>query len=314
MMIRFDRKTKFVLTSLILVQCLIACGSSTQASKGNSEQRWTDNSLLWEVTSASGAVSYVFGTIHVADITVFQQRDTVLKLLDKSKAFYAELHLDSARGMGDLTTMASKMMLPEGKTLASYFKPDELLRLRKALKERLGAIAPIAENLKPGALLGLLMLDSLPTTAPMSVDEFLWKRAKNHRIACYGIERIDEQLAVLDSMPPHVLLEALENDASSDAMMSELIHAYATEDVGHIVGLVDSLSGVESYMLKINDERNVRMINRLHSALESGGAFIAVGAAHLGGSQGILAEIAKQGYTVRPVKGGSRVDWIAFPK
>lgn len=301
--------TKIALTFLFLSQCLVGCTTS-KAGSDKLLQSFNDNSLLWKVTAPSGAESYVFGTIHVADTGVFRQRDTVLKLLDNCSSFWAELHLDSASGMGDLTTMASKFLLPDGQTLSDFFTASQMKLVRKAIREKLGPMGTIAESLKPGALVVLLTLDSLPSTAPMSIDEFLWKRAKNRHKKRYGIERIDEQLAVLDSIPPSVLIEALESPGESRAMINELLTAYAQEDLGHIVMLVDSLTGLESYMLKINDERNLRMAARLQQTLSNGGAFIAIGSAHLGGKQGLLAVLSKQGYAVTPVFGSPRVQWL----
>lgn len=266
----------------------------------------TENSLLWKVTSGEGAVSYVFGTIHLPDTLMFRQRDTVLSILNASTVFYAELDLDSL--MTSVDPMS--MMLPPGITLSSFFTKDELKELRAILKERLGPMAAMAERMKPAAIAIMAMTDQLEATAPTTVDQFLWEQAKSRFIPVRGIESIAEQMKVLDSIPPRMVLEALREDESSDSLLNALLIAYSTENLEDISRLIDSVSAVESFMKTINDDRNISMADRLRDPLVQGKAFIAVGAAHLPGRQGLLNTLAERGYTVDPVLGGNRVQWL----
>jgi len=133
----------------------------------------TENSLLWEIRSPKGAVSHVFGTIHVADSNVFRQRDTVLALLDRSETFHAELNIDSMFAMQD----PSLMMMPAGKTLRSYFTEEEVAEIRAALKERFGPMGLAMEGLKPAAIAVMLSIEEAENSLGLSVDQFMWQRA-----------------------------------------------------------------------------------------------------------------------------------------
>lgn len=287
-----------------MIQCAAACSTQPPVNRKLSDD-FSQPSLLWKITSSSGAESFIFGTIHLADSSVFWQRDTVLTLLRSSKAFYAEIHLDSA--FSGLNPTA--MLLPVGTSLADFFTAEELAEIRAVLKDRLGPMASMAEQMKPAAIIGLLMLDSVEKTAPMSIDEFLWKQAAAGGCTMGGLERISEQLSLLDSLPPHVLLQVVRS-SEQDTMLPKLVRAYASEDLPTIVRLVDSVSVLESFMLSLNDDRNTRMARRMQPALNQGGAFFAVGAAHLGGKQGILAALQDLGYSVVPVWGGRRRQWL----
>lgn len=302
--------TKIAVTIVMLLECLMGCASGAGGQRGEGEYGFNDNSLLWQVTSPAGKTSYVFGTIHVADSAVFMQRDTVLKLLSQSTSFWAELNLDSAMNVDDAMSMAGNLLLPAGKTLSQFYTEEEMVVIRKGLAERMGPMAAGAEHMKPGALVAMLMMDSAASNISESIDEFLWNRAASLHLRLHGIERVDEQFAIIDSMPPRMLLEALQSDGSSDVTLEDLQGAYAQEQLSTIVALVDSLSGLDAFMLTINDDRNDRMVQRLTAAIDQGGAFIAVGAAHLGGKQGLLAEFARAGYAVAPVFGGRRVQWL----
>jgi uncharacterized protein YbaP (TraB family) len=46
------------------------------------------------------------------------------------------------------------------------------------------------------------------------------------------------------------------------------------------------------------DDRNARMVERMLPRFEEGGAFIAIGAAHLPGEQGVLALLERRGFGV----------------
>ena len=51
-------------------------------------------------------------------------------------------------------------------------------------------------------------------------------------------------------------------------------------------------------MERMLDNRNEVMVERMQELLETGNAFIAVGAAHLPGKSGILKLLTEQGYQV----------------
>lgn len=280
------------------VQCAAAAPSSSDPET---------SSLLWRIESPKGAVSHLFGTIHLPDSAVFRQRDTVLQILQASTSFYGELDLDSANS----PLLAMKLMLPSGTTLADLYEPEDYSRIKKALQERLGPMALMAERMKPAAILGMLMMKEGDASAPMSIDQFLWEQAGNGGLERFGLERLDEQLTVLNEMPPRLLLEAIEAPDSEDSLTQVLVGAYVREDIGTIARMVDSLSAVETFMQQLNDDRNEVMVGRLQSRLLDGKAFIAVGAAHLPGENGLIGRLREEGFVVTPVTGGRRTQWLS---
>jgi uncharacterized protein YbaP (TraB family) len=53
---------------------------------------------------------------------------------------------------------------------------------------------------------------------------------------------------------------------------------------------------VETFTTNLLDTRNTRMIERMQPQLAEGGAFVAVGALHLPGENGILKHLEDRGY------------------
>jgi uncharacterized protein YbaP (TraB family) len=60
-------------------------------------------------------------------------------------------------------------------------------------------------------------------------------------------------------------------------------------------------TGEEAAGGRLLTERNVRMAARLQARLKEGGAFVAVGALHLHGESGVLAELERRGWKVTRV-------------
>ena len=55
------------------------------------------------------------------------------------------------------------------------------------------------------------------------------------------------------------------------------------------------------FLWRLNDSRNLRMVERLQTYLEQGNVFVAVGALHLAGENSLLRLLEARGYTVVPV-------------
>lgn len=267
-------------------------------------------SLLWRITTPQGAVSHVFGTIHIADTLVFRQRDTVLRVLDASTAYASELNLDSV-----MRQLSPQALLLERGTLYDIFDSADVDRICQSLGNANSMLSSACTRLKPGAIMMIVAMSAVKRTAPTSIDEFLWARAKKLKINRHGLETITEQLSVMDSMPASYVLEQLREQDSIGVELEKLRQYYAREDLGAMWQYSQTESGMDSTMLvMINDRRNARMVDRMESLLQDGGAFIAIGALHLTGPSGIPSLLQRRGYMVEPVTGGTRVNWLEWGK
>jgi uncharacterized protein YbaP (TraB family) len=143
------------------------------------------------------------------------------------------------------------------------------------------------------------------------LDDRLGKEAKDRSIPVYGLETVEEQLATFDEMPEEdqvaLLASALAESARIEEYFAELLQNYVACDVAAIYGMMtESIRpGEEDLYARFEQrlivERNHRMAERLAQRLGEGGAFIAVGALHLPGEQGILNLLTQQGFEVSRV-------------
>ena len=292
--------------TLRIAWMLLLCTAALSMPRPTATGPSSENSLLWRITSPAGAVSHVYGTIHVADTAVFRQRDTVLAILDASRVHVSELHLDSV-----LTSMRPEMLLLSSGTLYDLYDTASVTMLCSRLTEINTMLSKACPRLKPGAIMMLVSMGSIERTAPTSIDEFLWARAKRGKLERRGLETFAEQIGIMDSMPPAFVLDQIKSMDAMKSDLQQLLNAYVREDLTALDSVATSdPTFPRQTMQMLNDERNERMVERMIPMIESGGAFIAIGALHLTGRSSIIDLLRGRGYAVTPVLGGTRRSWL----
>ena len=264
------------------------------------------NSLLWKITSPSGAVSHIFGTIHLQDSTVFRMRDTVLALVRTCSVYASEMELDSAAAM-----MTPSVLFLSNATLYDVLDSAQVGKVCSVLNERMPGTSILCPQMKPGAIGMLVSFASKKQTAPIAMDQLLWNLAKEHSPRMVGLETLSEQIAVIDRMTADMLLEHINNLASEDSLATLMPLLYVQEDLTALALMSQDTTEAYSGMQEIlNDDRNVKMVSRMDAMLQEGNAFIAIVALHLTGEKSVLRLLRQQGYKVEPVLGGTRSQWV----
>ena len=284
---------------LVLLMMLCTIGAQTAE----------DQSLLWKVSHPqSSHTSYIFGTIHLQDSTVFRQRDTVLTLLHTCTTFAAELHLDSAQKI----MMNPVVIMRSTGSLYDDLDTPTVRRLMTLVDKRMPGISALIPRLKPGALTALLAMGQHEPTAPEAMDVFLWNLAKRKHRNTVGLEYVSEQIQLLDTMGVEGLKRIARDTANEDADdLQRMIVAYRNENLDDLTAMASDtavMAGNERESL--NDDRNHRLVDRMIPILERGRTFVAVGALHLTGSESVIALLRQRGWTVTPVIGGQRSQWL----
>jgi hypothetical protein len=145
----------------------------------------------------------------------------------------------------------------------------------------------------------------------MVLDLVLLQRAQEAGKQLHGLETIQEQLGVFDSMPEaeqiRLLRDAVDNLDRIDRMNAEVLALYKRRDLGGMLALNERYMregdpGVSRDLeQRLIIDRNRTMVERMQPHLDAGNAFIAVGALHLPGDQGLLDLLDRRGYTLKPV-------------
>jgi len=264
------------------------------------------NSLLWKVTSPSGSVSHIFGTIHLQDSSVFRMRDTVLALIRTCSVYASEMELDSAAAM-----MTPSVLFLSNSTLYDLLDSTKVNRICSILSQRIPGTSLLCSHMKPGAIGMLVSFGAMEKTAPVAMDQLLWNLAKRHSPTMVGLETLNEQIAVIDMMTAEMLIEHIENIATEDSLAKVMPLLYLQEDL-HALALIsqDTTEAYSGLKEVLNDDRNVKMVSRMDTILKEGNAFIAIGALHLTGEKSVLRLLRLHGHKVEPVFGGTRSQWV----
>jgi len=260
--------------------------------------------LLWRVTHPGAAPSHVFGTIHLADPRVLDVPDPVSSALALSRRYYAE----SVQGEREAVRLFEAGQFEDGRRLepligaASYVKVAAILRERQVPDD-------VIARLKPWAALTNLTVTP-EDYEKVTLDQKLVELARERKIRVLGLEGIEEQISVFDRLPldtqVELLRHALDHRDELAAMIEPTIRAWMNRDLAgiHAAGYraAERYPEVaEHYRIlhrRVVEDRSVVMAHRLHLPLREGGAFVAVGADHLYGEEGMLALIEKQGHRV----------------
>ena len=163
--------------------------------------------------------------------------------------------------------------------------------------------------MKPWAAAVTLSTPALETG--QILDLVLYQEALQQDKAVYGLETVREQLDLFDSMSESdqvtLLRDAVDKFPELDALHAELLEVYKQRDLEGLLAINETSMQAEDQRLakefqrRVIDDRNHRMAERMQPYLRQGKAFVAVGALHLPGEQGLLNLLEQQGYTVRRV-------------
>lgn len=264
-----------------------------------------EQGILWRIERAGTAASHVFGTVHVDDARVTKLPAPVARALGDSRSLTVELSLDP----GNVMALAGRMVLQDGRNLAGI-AGAELYGKASALAGQLGLPEPALNLFKPWAVALMVMM---PQQNPENVLDFVLVRtATAQGKPVHELETVNEQVDVFEGMtePDQVALlrYAVENYERMPRHTGRLVDAYLARDLAGMwrISQEDAQRAEtrrlnEVFVERVLYSRNQRMAERMEPRLAEGGGFIAVGALHLYGDRGVLAELQRRGCRVTRV-------------
>lgn len=263
-----------------------------------------EGALLFEISAEGVPPCYLFGTIHSEDPRVLALSPATQDAFDRSPVFILETIPDSQAIARSLRIMA----YDDGRDLAEVAGAPLFGRVIEAMAER-GLTEAAIRNFKPWAAATLLSLPPAVTGEFLDIRLYQAALAANKQVI--GLETIEEQVASFDSLGEDdqilMLRETLDNRDQLPQIFERLLGAYLDRDLTALARLGDLYLGqgdprlAEKFRRSVLDDRNLRMAARLDVHLRAGGCFIAVGALHLPGEEGLLARLGRQGLGVRAV-------------
>ncbi len=260
-----------------------------------------ERGLLWRVTRKGLAASHVYGTIHVADPRLDRLPGPVSKSFDAARALMLEFVPDRYAKERFLEAA----MFLDGQTLEATLGAEDFERAYRHLAP-MGLPREFVNKMKPW---GVLLNMRNPKGAQGSpLDSQLLDRALARRMPLSQIEGVEEQIFTFDEFPMDsqiaLLKHSLAHGAELAALAERTLQAYLKGDLAGIWRLREQFAAAHPAIAahqaildkRVVHDRNVVMAFRMQRELRRGNAFIALGALHLYGTQGVLARLEADGY------------------
>lgn len=262
-------------------------------------------SLFWEI-SGNGLEepSYLYGTMHTQDERAFDFKDGVLDAFNNCSAYAMELNMDSV----DQMEIMSLLMMEGDAALDNLLTEEEYEYVNTFFTDSVGVGLIMFNKMQPMYTSSMVSLRSLNSQESEALDLYFFSMAKEQGKAVYGLEEMVEQIGAFNSIDygkqAEGLVEAVDAayDGSGDAEVAAMMDVYANGDLDSLLVMTQSAdSDLDSNFSKtFLIDRNHRMANRAVPMIKEGSVFIAVGAAHLPGEQGVIELLRAKGYTVTP--------------
>jgi uncharacterized protein YbaP (TraB family) len=262
-----------------------------------------EQGLLWQI-KGSNIDSYLFGTIHSEDPRVTKLPGLVEDCFNSADILMLEMSLDLVTS----TSVASMMLQePDSSLDKQVGKPlaDEAV---EAMQSK-GVPPEVTNSMQPWAI---VMTLSMP---PQVNGQFLDKKLYDMALAVgkqfQPLETPDEQVSVFTmltlSEQKSLMRNVLDEYQSYPRMYERLTKAYLARDLDTLVSISftnpisDDSALQEKVMNQMLTRRNHRMVERMEPFFKQGKVFVAVGALHLVGEEGLVSLLRQRGYMVSPI-------------
>lgn len=263
--------------------------------------------LIWRVDGAGEKPSYLFGTFHSPDARLRALPPAVLSAFDAAEIVAFEL--DESRL--DEAELAKSVQLPPGRRLEDILGPT-LFRRAADMVAPMGVPAEGLQRLKPWALLSLFLAPAgealRPAADGQALDYWLQAEARRRGKTVYGLETAAEQIAIFEEMTEAdqvaMVTQIVNRGPEMKEKIDRMLDAYLAGDETTLMAeahgrmsAADAAMATRLYQRAIRD-RNRVMVERMLPLMAQDATFVAVGAAHLPGAEGIVRLLQREGFAV----------------
>lgn len=275
---------------------------------------WTyaqsEKGILWKISGKDlKEPSYLLGTYHLLNDSYLKEVPFAFESYRKAKGVVVEAVIDSSK----LQSIAMMALMP-GKKISELISSEDGKLVSAELENTMGFNLAAVDQLKPSSVIVLITLmysqkqnkEILNKYPGQPMDVYLATTAKKDMKSVTALETIEQQMDWLHNHFPleeqaRQLVLFVKRKENGETLQAELLKIYMEHDLNKLYRLADSQPkdmGDSDFLLKDRNEKWVQVIPEL---MRKESQFIAVGALHLPGPDGVISLLQKQGYTVKPV-------------
>lgn len=259
--------------------------------------------------------SWLFGTYHLVKSSYLDGLPVVKNAFAKAQGVVVEIIVDSSK----LQAALAQGMMP-AQRLSNLLDKPFADSLDAELRTEMGMGLVQVDQIKPMNILANLTMaymmkdtvNALQQYTGLPLDLGFVQTGKQQGKQVTALETLESQMQVLFSSLSEIeqaqqLQYFLRNKKQVETLGNEMAAFWLQNDLNsmynyyqHLLSIYPS-TGPDFYYL-LNEDRNNKWMEKLPALLQQQTQFVAVGALHLPGPTGLVAQLRKQGYTVTPIK------------
>lgn len=260
-----------------------------------------ETGVFWQATSPQHQPVYLFGTMHSDDNRVTEFTQATIDAIAAVDVFMLETEQPKT----------PKPLLNKNK-LADDLTEAEIDQVN-ALADQYVIARAFAMQMKPWLL--AVIFDAPKPQTPFGQDHLLKAEAENKGKKIRALETVDAHFGVMDDVPREEQLALLKavlkrSQDEKEADFEKVLKVYLSGDLDKILATNAKTTGDlvsdeiwQKMKVRLIEQRNLKMATRVIEAASAQSLFIAVGASHLAGESGLVAQLKQAGFSLQPLQG-----------
>ena len=260
--------------------------------------------MLFRVRAPSGGPTiYLLGSVHLLSPDAAKLPASVDSAFAKSRMVAFETSLDTIQLRA--AEMLMRARYTNGATLRSSLTPagaakaDSLLKTFGLSIDQLAPFKPWAASL----VMTQLVIQKAGFKPELGVDMQINARAKEANKPVVGLETVDFQLGLFDSIAPEDQEKLLTSGVSADSSVKQLVQikdVWVQGNATKLDSLLNSQMGQAPGLFSaLITNRNRDWIPKIEKFLKgTDDVLVVVGAAHLVGKEGVIELLKAKGYSI----------------
>jgi len=292
--------------SILPVLCLYVIGSKSQSLTSTEVATHAADSsynhLLWEISGLDMQYpAYLYGTIHIIPNDSFFVAPIVDSVLSQSDHLVTEIVLDSKNMMAT----AMSMLMPPPNSLKTLLSEEDYAYLDTFMKDSLSFPIPMYQMIKPIFLAQQVSVMYCLKDQPNSYELYFTKQFQESDKTLSGLETVEEQIQLFNDIPleeqADELMEMIKSPSNYCSQFQDMFRLYRQRDLDALMLMIEDDPTLTDRTGSLLVDRNRRWIEPLEKLLGKEKVFIAVGAAHLPGKDGVITLLRNHGYVLKPL-------------
>jgi uncharacterized protein YbaP (TraB family) len=290
-------KTRVAFSTLVLVLLLSACSTIHQVSDSKV--------TLWKVRGDHN-ILYLLGSVHVLSQKCYPLKPALNRAFDDSRRVVFEIDLNRFTTTSFRREFRRTALYPPGQSLSKKISPETVELLKEVLPVY-GLTLKRVERLRPWFIaewLSSRTLEMAGFSESLGVDIYFFHKARATGKQVLGLETLRDQAQIFDHFSDEenerYLLGTLTTLASYPASIGRLVAAWQDGNVA----LLDAILNQDKHSDPVThkalfSERNTKWIPEIEAlARKNENYLVIVGAGHLVGDDGVIAQLKRAGYSV----------------